>query len=144
MPELLSLFIVGINACQVFISQLEPKLSQHFHSRAAKVNSDGCTSVAQALTIVIPVTLHLRLWLLGPMPPCSPCLNQEYMAVDLCLWLRLRRCKLMILNAVISVPMVTTPLGPATHQKTTNRSAGKPEQRRKYNEIRGHAFEREQ
>lgn len=66
MPELLSVFIVGINVCQVFISQLEPKLSQHFHSRAAKVNSDRCTSVAQAPTTVIPVTLHLWLWLVGP------------------------------------------------------------------------------
>lgn len=59
MPKLLSVFIVGINACQVFISQLEPKLSQHFHSRAAKVNSDRCTSVAQPLTTAIPVTTSL-------------------------------------------------------------------------------------
>lgn len=50
----------------------------------------------------------------------------------------------MILNAVISVSMAAAPLGPATHQKITNRSAGKPEQRRKYNETRSHAFEREQ
>lgn len=76
MPELLSVFIVGINACQVFISQLGPKLSQHFHSRAAKVNSDRCSSSAQPLAVIVPancmsvVTLHLWQWLLEP--KCTP------------------------------------------------------------------------